>query len=204
MNKKLKFLTRMAVLSAIIIILGFTPIGYIRFIPGLEITLITIPVAIGAAIFGPIAGLFLGIVFGITSFIQAYSNPIFGVPMLSYNVFLAAAVCILPRALTGFLTGLIGNWVSKLNKFKSLGYGATGFICSLLNTFLFLAPIYLVFKFIITESLATPLIQLASSAGVPLGGLITTIGITNGVPEAVVTAIICAAICNILRKTIKD
>ena len=58
MEKK-KFSTRefveMALLTAIIVLLAFTPIGYIR-MPGLEITLIVVPVTVGAVTLGPVAG----------------------------------------------------------------------------------------------------------------------------------------------------
>ena len=61
-----KQLVEMALLTAIIILLAFTPIGYIRTL-GLEITLIVVPVTVGAVTLGPSAGAVLGAVFGITS-----------------------------------------------------------------------------------------------------------------------------------------
>ena len=60
-------MVQIAMLTAIILILAFTPLGYIR-TGGLEITLIVIPVAVGAVILGPVGGMILGAVFGITSF----------------------------------------------------------------------------------------------------------------------------------------
>ena len=64
-------LVEMALLVAIILILAFTPLGYIKTL-GLEITLIVVPVTIGAIILGPLGGAVLGAVFGITSFIQCF------------------------------------------------------------------------------------------------------------------------------------
>ena len=66
-----KYLVEMALLVAIILLMAFTPIGYIK-TAGLEITLIVIPVAVGAVTLGPAAGAILGGVFGITSFIQCF------------------------------------------------------------------------------------------------------------------------------------
>ena len=63
MNKKsfsTKYLVEMALLVAIILIMAFTPIGYIR-TGGLEITLIVVPVAVGAVTLGPTAGAILGV-----------------------------------------------------------------------------------------------------------------------------------------------
>ena len=58
-----KYLVEMALLVAIILLMAFTPIGYIK-TAGLEITLIVVPVAVGAVTLGPTAGAILGGVFG--------------------------------------------------------------------------------------------------------------------------------------------
>ena len=47
-----RYLVEMALLVAIILIMAFTPIGYIK-TGGLEITLIVVPVAVGAVTLGP-------------------------------------------------------------------------------------------------------------------------------------------------------
>ena len=54
-----KYLVEMALLVAIILLMAFTPIGYIK-TAGLEITLIVIPVAVGAVTLGPAAGAIFG------------------------------------------------------------------------------------------------------------------------------------------------
>ena len=86
MKKKMNttYMVELAVLIAIILIMAFTPIGYIRTL-GLEITLIVVPVAVGAVTLGPMAGLILGTIFGITSFIQCFGMSAFGVMLLSIN-----------------------------------------------------------------------------------------------------------------------
>ena len=53
------YMVEMALLIAIILIMAFTPIGYIKTF-GLEITLIVVPVAVGAVVLGPTAGAILG------------------------------------------------------------------------------------------------------------------------------------------------
>ncbi|HBN84937.1 MAG TPA: ECF transporter S component, partial [Clostridiales bacterium] len=45
-------LTQLGILSAIIIIMAFTPLGYLRIGP-LSITFLTVPVIIGAMLLGP-------------------------------------------------------------------------------------------------------------------------------------------------------
>ena len=78
------YMVEMALLIAIILIMAFTPIGYIKTF-GLEITLIVVPVAVGAVVLGPAAGAILGGVFGLTSFIQCFGMSAFGAMLLSIN-----------------------------------------------------------------------------------------------------------------------
>ena len=58
-STKVSTLVRLALLSAIIVIMAFTPLGFLNVGP-FAITFITIPVIIGAITMGPTAGLFLG------------------------------------------------------------------------------------------------------------------------------------------------
>ena len=51
-NKKTLEMVQLAVLIAIMLIMAFTPLGFLR-TAGLEISLLTIPVAIGAMSVGP-------------------------------------------------------------------------------------------------------------------------------------------------------
>lgn len=48
-----KYLVELALLVAIVLLMAFTPIGYIKTF-GLEITLIVVPVAVGAVTLGPL------------------------------------------------------------------------------------------------------------------------------------------------------
>ncbi|MFQ9820665.1 MAG: ECF transporter S component [Acutalibacteraceae bacterium] len=52
-------LVELALLTAIIAVMTFTPIGYLKLGP-LELTLIMVPVIIGAVTLGPAAGAFFG------------------------------------------------------------------------------------------------------------------------------------------------
>ena len=67
MNTKLKtdvrYLTELGLLTALVLIMAYTPLGYLKTPWGVEITFIVIPVAIGSILLGPSAGGFLGLVF---------------------------------------------------------------------------------------------------------------------------------------------
>ena len=76
MNKKkvnTKNMVQLAILMAIIFLMAFTPLGYLKIFL-LDITLLVIPVAVGAVLLGPVAGAVLGLTFGFTSFILSFSK----------------------------------------------------------------------------------------------------------------------------------
>ena len=131
-----KYLVEMALLVAIILLMAFTPIGYIK-TAGLEITLIVIPVAVGAVTLGPAAGAILGGVFGITSFIQCFGMSAFGTLLLGVNPVFTFLVCVPTRILDGWLTGLIYAGLKK-TKIPSAGsVTLASLCCPLLNTTFF-------------------------------------------------------------------
>lgn len=76
-TEKTRKLVQMAILIAVMLILAFTPLGYLK-VGAIEITFMTIPVVVGAIILGPAAGAVLGGVFGLTSFIQCFGMSAFG------------------------------------------------------------------------------------------------------------------------------
>ena len=97
-NKKTLEMVQMAVLIAIILIMAITPLGYLR-TGGLEISLMTVPVVIGAMSVGPGCGAVLGLAFGLTSFYQCFGMSVFGAALLNINPFLTFLVCVPTRAL---------------------------------------------------------------------------------------------------------
>lgn len=69
-----RWLTQLALLVAVLLVMNYTPLGYLQVGP-LSMSLLTIPVAIGAMTLGPVAGAILGGVFGTTSFVSALQHP---------------------------------------------------------------------------------------------------------------------------------
>lgn len=97
------FLTVSSLFVAIIAVMCFTQIGYLKF-GIIEITLISIPVAFGGALLGKWGGLLLGAAFGVSSFIQCFGFSAFGAALLSINPVLTFIVCLAPRMAAGFLS----------------------------------------------------------------------------------------------------
>ncbi|SHO54061.1 ECF transporter S component [Anaerocolumna xylanovorans] len=189
-------LTQLALLTAIIILMAFTPIGYIKTF-GLEITLIVIPVTVGAIVAGPAAGAFLGGVFGITSFIQCFGMSPFGAALLGINPVATFVVCLIPRILMGWLSGLIFIGLRK-SGLKEIAYPAASLSGALLNTLFFMTALLAFFY-------RSDYIQGISES---LGGgnifqfVIAFVGI-NGLVEAVTCFVIGTAIARALDAFVK-
>lgn len=106
-------MTIIGVLGGISIMLGMTPLGFIPIGPT-KATIMHIPVIIGAILEGPLVGAFVGLIFGIFSLIQAYTNP----TPISF-VFFNPIVSILPRILIGIVAYYSYSFIKKLGDKKS-------------------------------------------------------------------------------------
>lgn len=132
-------LTTLGLLTGILLLMSFTPLGYFHTF-GLDISLMMIPVGIGAMLMGPKAGTWLGFIFGATSFYQSMtgSSP-FSTMLFNINPFYAFLLCIPTRMLMGFLTGVIFKVVQKLDRKKTACFFVGGFFAAFLNTLFFMS-----------------------------------------------------------------
>ncbi len=134
-------ITTTALFSAIVAMLAFMPLKTM----GLEITFTMVPIAIGAALYGPSVGAILGGVFGVVSFLQCLGYSPFGAALFGINPYLTALVCIPTRILAGFLAGLAYKIAMKLLNNKYIGCVAASLIAPLLNTVFFMGTLVLCF-----------------------------------------------------------
>ncbi len=185
-------LVETALLVAIIVLMAFTPLGYLR-MPGLEITFIQIPVVVGAILLGPGTGAFLGTVFGVTSLLQCFGLSPFGTTLLGINPWLTAIVCLVPRVLMGWLCGLIFRWLSRVDKTRLLSYGAASLAAPLLNTVFFMTAVVLFF------GCTDYILQMQQNMGATgiLAFVVAFVGI-NGLVETIVCTIVGTAVAKAL------
>lgn len=141
-TKKIVLLSETAILAALILLMAFTPLGYLRIGP-LSLTLLMIPVTVGAVVMGPGAGACLGCLFGLTSFAQCFMGDILGSILVAQNVLLTFLVCVGSRTMAGFLCGLIYRLFRRKGSFASLV--VSNLAGSLLNTAFFLGLLALCF-----------------------------------------------------------
>ncbi|MDO5028024.1 MAG: ECF transporter S component [Bacillota bacterium] len=99
-NRRLttKNMAIIALLGALTAVLGMTPLGFIPIGPT-RATIMHIPVIVGSIAYGPVVGGFVGLIFGISSLVNALVN----MTPVSF-VFLNPLVSILPRVLIGIGT----------------------------------------------------------------------------------------------------
>ncbi|MDO4530522.1 MAG: ECF transporter S component [Bacillota bacterium] len=140
-----KDLTTLGLLTGILLVMSFTPLGYFHTL-GVDISLMMIPVAIGAMVMGPKAGAWLGFIFGATSFYQAVTGTsVFSATLFNISPFGTFLLCIPTRILMGFLTGVIFLIVQKIDRRKTACYFIGGFFAAFLNTLFFMGALILLF-----------------------------------------------------------
>lgn len=200
-TKKTTKMVIAAAFSAIIIImanvpfLGYIPLGVTR------ATIIHVPVIIGAIVLGPVYGVFLGFVFGVTSLVANTFNPTITSFVFSpfYSMgetegnLLSLVICFVPRMLIGPAAYGVYRLVKRTgNRSLVLALGAAGIAGSMTNTVLVMNMIYVFFG----KSYAAAK-GMQGGADALYGFIMGVIGV-NGVPEAIVAAILTAAIARSL------
>ena len=208
-NLKTRKMTLGSILIAVIILMSFTPLGYLR-IPALaiEITFIVIPVAVGALLLGKYWGALLGGIFGITSFIQCFTGSVFGAALIAENAVFTFILCMIPRILMGFLVGLFIEIYSKAAKSegtKTVGYILGSVIAPLLNTVFFLLFLIVFFRNSDLSSIGLPF------ADMKLWDILVVLVSINSAIEIVSCGIIGFALSKVIlrfvpayRNTIKN
>lgn len=187
-----KYLVELALLVAIVLLMAFTPIGYIQTF-GLDIALIVVPVAVGAVTLGPLAGAILGGTFGITSFIRCFGMSKVGTVMLGVNPFFTFLVCVPTRILEGLLTGYIYKWLRKTKLNANVAVTLANVCCPVLNTTFFMGALVTLFAETMRE-------QYGMTKVLPF--IVAFVGV-NGVVEAAVCFVVGAGISIALKKALR-
>lgn len=140
-----KRMVLLAMLSGILLVMSFTPLGYLNIGP-LAVSLNMIPVAIGAVALGPGGGAFLGAVFGITSCLQCVGiggTSAMGVILFEISPVLTIIQRFVTRVLAGWLTGIVYRGLRRQH--ISCATYVAGFGAALFNTIFFMAALVLLF-----------------------------------------------------------
>ena len=196
-----RYLTQLALLTALVLIMAYTPLGYLKTPWGVEITFIVIPVAIGSILLGPSAGGFLGLVFGFTSFFQCFGSSALGVMLLEINPFGTFFCCVVNRVLVGVLPGLLYQLLRRYDRTKVAGIAVCCFLTPVLNTVLYILSNWLIFSDAWLK-IAADSYGYTGAGG--LGLLVFMLGMVavNGIAEAAACLVLGASICKALQRTV--
>ncbi len=196
-HSRTSFMVKLGLMVAIIVVMAFSPLGYLR-TPGLTITFLTVPVAVGAIILGPAAGAICGTAFGLTSMAMALTGgSAFSAALMQINPFGLLFTCLVPRILEGWICGLIFQAAKRVS--KNGAFLVASLSCPLLNTLFFMGSLVLFFY-------NTDYIQgIASGLGAanPLIFVILFVGI-QGAIEAVACTILGSAVSRALAAAFRQ
>lgn len=179
-----------AVLAAIILLMAFTPLGYLRLGP-VSITFLVIPVVIGGMTLGPVRGGFLGAVFGATSFAQCFMGDPFGAALVALSLPATAVTCFVPRILIGVVAGVLFPALHKATEKNAVAFIGTSVAGTLTNTVFFIGMVIGFFKN-------------SYFGGAPLGSIIVGFFSFNMVLELVVGVVVSAALSAALDRFVLD
>lgn len=166
-NRTVRTVVVSGVLAAIQIALGITGLGLIPMPTGVNATILHIPAIVAGVMEGPIAGMAVGGIFGLFSFLRA-TTPLFQNPIIAFG----------PRLLIGVVAYFVYKALKPFNEVVALL--AAGALGTLTNTVLVLT-----LAVVLTGPNGTPYLP---------ANVAWTVAGTNGIPEAIVGAIITLAV----------
>ena len=175
-------------LMSLVVIMQFLS-GIIPPIGGFSISLVLIPIVIGAAVFGPGAGALLGATFGVIVAI----NCITGADPGGHMVFQAnPALCVAVVVGKGTLAGLAAGFVYKLLKNFNpyIAMLATAIVCPVVNTGVFLLCMGLFFIDVLAAW---------AGGGDIIGYVLSGIVLVNFLPELIINIVFGMAGQGIVR-----
>ena len=188
-NSKIKRMVGVSLLMAMVIVLQFVgssipPIGGF-----VSISLVLIPIVLGAAAFGPGCGAFLGATFGVVVTINCITGADPGGAMVfQANPLLCVIVVLLKGTLAGFVSGLIYKLLVKKNSYAAMLVAAI--VCPVINTGIFLTFMALFF---------TDVLSAWAGGGDLLAYVLSALVLCNFVPELLINVVFSPAGQTILR-----
>lgn len=191
-KQNVRFLTQLALLIAIELVLWQTPLGYLR-IGALSVSFLTVPVAIGGMIMGPAAGAILGGVFGVTSMIDTFMVPGMKLILFQLNPFGWVMFVLVARILCGLLCGVVFRALNKALKGSTAAYGVGAVSCPFFNTFFFMG--FMMLFYFGSEYMQN------MCATFQVGNPITLILAMVGV-QGVVEMVVCGIVATIVSKAV--
>ena len=136
-------LTLAAMLTAIVAVLQVLA-NFIQPVPGVSISLVLVPIVVGAALLGPAVGAWLGLAFSVTVLVSGGATAFF--PISAVGTVLTVLV---KGTCAGLCAGLVYKALEHKNQYLAIMCAAV--VCPVINTGIFLIGCRLFFWPTITE-----------------------------------------------------
>ena len=179
-TSKTRQLTQLSLLIALEAVMAFTPLGFIM-IPPISITILHIPVIIGAILMGPTYGGILGGAFGVLSMIKATffaaspADLLFS-PFASGAPVQSAVMCIVPRILLGVAAALLYRLLRQVTK-DIAAMAVSCILATLLHSVMVLGAMWLFFQ------------------AMPLRDVFVTVASLNCIVEMLAAGVVGTTVC---------
>lgn len=199
-NKRLnvKNMTQLALLIAVEMVMKAIGLGSVPVGP-LYMSFLTVPIAVGAIIMGPMAGMILGGVFGFVSFMDAIKGAsVMTSSLLSVSPMHTFVLCFIMRVLMGACVGVVYQGMKRICKNSTINCFVTSLCAPLLNTLFFMG--YIVLAFYQTEYIQG--LVSAKGAGNPLMFVVLLVGV-QGIVETVVCSVVGTAAASGVKKALR-
>ena len=189
-NGKIARMAGIALLMAMIVVMQFIG-GMIPPVGGFSISLVLIPIVLGAALLGPKAGAILGGTFGVIVIINCITGADPGGAMVfQANPILCIIVVLAKGILAGFAAGTVYQAVKGFNSYLAMVLAAI--VCPVVNTGTFVVCMYLFFIDVLSAW---------AGGGDVLGYILTGLILANFVPELIINVVFSPA-GNLITKTV--
>lgn len=188
MKQSIKKMTGVALLMALVVVLQLLG-GMIPPVGGFTISLVLIPIVLGASLFGPGTGALLGGVFGVVVVIGCITGTDAGGAMVfQANPILCVLVVISKGILAGWLSGVAYRILQNWN--AAVAVIAAAIVCPVVNTGTFLICMALFFLDVLAAW---------AGGGNILGYVLSGLVLCNFLPELIINVVFAPAARRIIR-----
>lgn len=188
-------LTQLAILVAIEVVMKLIGLGSVPVGP-LYMSFLTVPIAIGAIVIGPMASMLLGGIFGFVSFMDAIKGAsIMTSTLLGVSAVHTFILCFGMRLLMGLCVGIVYRAMTKACKNGTANCFVASLSAPLLNTLFFMGYIVLVFYH--TEFIQSKVADLGAVN--PLMFVVLLVGV-----QGLIEAIVCCAAGGVITRAVSS
>ncbi len=147
-NQKIKRMAAMGLLMALVVVMQFIS-SMIPPISGFSISLVLLPIVLGAALYGPGAGALLGGIFGVIVFINCVTgSDVGGAMVFQADPVMCFLVVIGKGVLAGSTAGLVYGLLKGKNRYVAMFLAAI--VCPVVNTGVFVLCMVTLFRGVIS------------------------------------------------------